>query len=210
MRKLGQELGVEAMALYRHVRNKDDLLDGIVEVIVGEIERPAPPARLEGRAPRAGHGARAVMLRHPWAPRVFEERGAPGPATLGYIEASSGSCATAASRSDLAHHASTCSAAASSGSTRTSSTTAAGGAPRRRRPFGPAMAARIPRVASWPGGQPRGRLGGATTTSNSRSGSTSSSTASRRASAASRDGGVKLTRKDPTGHDRHASRARPR
>ena len=42
MRKLGQELGVDAMALYRHVRNKDDLFDGIIERIVGEIERPDP------------------------------------------------------------------------------------------------------------------------------------------------------------------------
>ena len=41
MRKLGQELGVDAMALYRHVRDKDDLLDGVVEVVVGEIDRPA-------------------------------------------------------------------------------------------------------------------------------------------------------------------------
>ena len=42
MRRLGQELGVEAMALYRHVRDKDDLLDGIIEVVVGQIERPKP------------------------------------------------------------------------------------------------------------------------------------------------------------------------
>ena len=42
MRKLGQELGVDAMALYRHVRGKDDLLDGVRDVIVGQIERPAP------------------------------------------------------------------------------------------------------------------------------------------------------------------------
>ena len=49
MRKLGQELGVDAMALYRHVRNKDDLLDGVVERLVGEIERPRRRRRLEGR-----------------------------------------------------------------------------------------------------------------------------------------------------------------
>ena len=42
MRKLGQELGVEAMALYRHVRNKDDILDGAIDVVVGEIELPRP------------------------------------------------------------------------------------------------------------------------------------------------------------------------
>ncbi len=42
MRRLGQELGVDAMALYRHVRNKDDMLDAIVDVIVGQIERVSP------------------------------------------------------------------------------------------------------------------------------------------------------------------------
>ena len=42
MRRLGQELGVDAMAIYRHVRDKDDLLDGVVEIVVGEIDRPAP------------------------------------------------------------------------------------------------------------------------------------------------------------------------
>ena len=59
MRKLGQELGVEAMALYRHVRDKDDLLDGIVEVVVGEIERPKPGRDWTGLAPPAGHGGAA-------------------------------------------------------------------------------------------------------------------------------------------------------
>ena len=56
MRKLGQELGVDAMALYRHVRDKDDLLDGVVEVVVGEIERPPRRRALEGRAARARDG----------------------------------------------------------------------------------------------------------------------------------------------------------
>ena len=41
MRKLGQELGVDAMAIYRHIKGKDDLLDGVAEVVIGEIERPA-------------------------------------------------------------------------------------------------------------------------------------------------------------------------
>ena len=47
MRKLGQELGVEAMSLYNHVANKDDIVDGIVELVLGEIE--VPPARPTGR-----------------------------------------------------------------------------------------------------------------------------------------------------------------
>ena len=54
MRKLGQELGVEAMALYHHVANKDDLLDGMVDLVFGEIELPASGRRLEDRHAAAG------------------------------------------------------------------------------------------------------------------------------------------------------------
>ena len=87
MRRLGQDLGVDAMALYRHVRDKDDLLDGVVEGVVGEIERPAPSG--DWKVDLRGHvmAARRVMLRHPWAPRVLEERGTAGPAALAHINA---------------------------------------------------------------------------------------------------------------------------
>ena len=64
MRKLGQELGVDAMALYRHVRDKDDLLDGVVEVVVGEIERPQPGAKWKPALREHVMAARQVMLRH--------------------------------------------------------------------------------------------------------------------------------------------------
>ena len=49
MRKLGQQLGVEAMSLYNHVANKDDILDGIVDVVVSEID--VPPMETTGRPP---------------------------------------------------------------------------------------------------------------------------------------------------------------
>ena len=59
MRRLAQELGVEAMSLYHHVANKDDILDGMVEVVFGEIEVPAegessgkPAMRASGGTPR--------------------------------------------------------------------------------------------------------------------------------------------------------------
>jgi AcrR family transcriptional regulator len=105
MRRLGRELGVEAMALYRHVRHKDDLLDGVVEAIVGEIE-PAQPGDDWKRALRTQIlGARAVMLRHPWARRVLEERGVGGPATLAYIESVLGILRAGGFSVDLAHHA---------------------------------------------------------------------------------------------------------
>jgi len=105
MRKLGRELGVEAMALYRHVRHKDDLLDGVVEAIVGEIE-PSQPGDDWKQALRTQIlGARAVMLRHPWARRVLEERGVGGPATLGYIESVLAILRAGGFSVDLAHHA---------------------------------------------------------------------------------------------------------
>src|SRR5258706_13986074 len=75
MRKLGQELGVDAMALYRHVRGKDDLLDGLVEVIVGQVERPSPSGDWKTDLRRQARAARSGMLRHPWAPRVLRDAG---------------------------------------------------------------------------------------------------------------------------------------
>src|SRR4029078_6661445 len=69
MRKLGQELGVDAMALYRHVRSKDDLRDGLVEAIVAQIERPTTGTDWKTTLRQQAMAARAVMLRHPWAPR---------------------------------------------------------------------------------------------------------------------------------------------
>lgn len=105
MRRLGQELGVDAMAIYRHVRDKDDLLDGVVEVVVGEIDRPAATdgwkATLRGQV----MAARAVMLRHPWAPPVLEERGTAGPAALAQIDAVLGTMLAGGFSMELAHHA---------------------------------------------------------------------------------------------------------
>jgi AcrR family transcriptional regulator len=105
MRKLGQELGVDAMALYRHVRSKDDLLDGLVEVIVGQIERPTPGTDWKTTLRQQAMAARAVMLRHPWARRVLEERGTGGPACLAYIESVLATLHDGGFSIELAHHA---------------------------------------------------------------------------------------------------------
>ena len=104
MRRLGQELGIEAMSLYTHIRGKDDLLDGMVDVVVGEI-----PIDLEGpdwrtTLRRQVLAARSVMLRHRWAARVIETRTTPGPATLRYMEAVTGILLNVFSV-DLSHHA---------------------------------------------------------------------------------------------------------
>ena len=65
MRKLGAELGVEAMSLYNHVPNKDALLDGMVEVLLGELEVPSEKAGWEERVREAYRGFRRLARRHP-------------------------------------------------------------------------------------------------------------------------------------------------
>jgi AcrR family transcriptional regulator len=105
MRKLGQELGVDAMALYRHVRNKDDLLDGLIEVIVGQIDRPQPGDGWKASLREQAMAARRVMLRHPWARQVLEERGTGGPATLARIEVALAALRDGGFTIELAHHA---------------------------------------------------------------------------------------------------------
>jgi AcrR family transcriptional regulator len=87
MRRLAQELGVEAMSLYTHVRNKDDLLDGMADAVISQIPLSAGGAGWKAAMRQMALAAREVMLRHPWAPHVIETRTAPGPAALGYINA---------------------------------------------------------------------------------------------------------------------------
>src|SRR5207253_2267869 len=82
MRRLGQELGVEAMSLYTHVRSKEDLLDGMVELIFGEVPSRGGVGDWKASLRRTILDARGALLRHPWAPDVIETRGAPGPAML--------------------------------------------------------------------------------------------------------------------------------
>jgi len=86
MRRLAQEVGVEAMSLYTHVRNKDDLLDGMADAVVGKAPIGAGGA-WKASLREMVLAARGVMLRHPWAPRVIEARTAPGPAALRYVDA---------------------------------------------------------------------------------------------------------------------------
>ncbi len=105
MRKLGQELGVEGMALYRHVRNKDAILDGIVDVVVGQIKTPTTGPDWKTSLRQLSLAARAVMLRHPWAPAVIVSRPDVGPATLGHIDAVLRFLESGGFPIDLAHHA---------------------------------------------------------------------------------------------------------
>jgi AcrR family transcriptional regulator len=87
MRRLAQDLGVEAMSLYTHVRSKDDLLDGMTDTVISMIPVDADAADWRTSLRRMALSARGVMLRHPWAPHTIETRAAPGPAGIAYINA---------------------------------------------------------------------------------------------------------------------------
>ena len=87
MRKLAQELGVEAMSLYHHVVNKDAILDGIVDVVFAEIELPAAEAGWREAMRRRAISVREALRRHPWATGLMESRPTPGPANLRHHDA---------------------------------------------------------------------------------------------------------------------------
>ena len=90
MRKLGQKLGVEAMSLYRHVANKDAILDGIVEIIADEIDVPAIGGDWKLALRRRSISAHEVLLRHPWATMLIVSRANVGPVMLRYVDATIG------------------------------------------------------------------------------------------------------------------------
>jgi AcrR family transcriptional regulator len=81
MRKLADDLGVGAMSLYHYVPNKDDLLDGMVDLVFGEIELPSPGADWKTALRRRAMATREVLNRHRWAVGLMESRATPGPAS---------------------------------------------------------------------------------------------------------------------------------
>jgi AcrR family transcriptional regulator len=82
MRKLGQEVDVEAMSLYNHVRNKEELLNGMVDIVFSEIDLPTAGEDWPTAMRRRAVSARQALKRHPWAIGLMESRAQPGPATL--------------------------------------------------------------------------------------------------------------------------------
>lgn len=105
MRKLAESLGVEAMSLYHHVANKDDILDGLVDQVFAEIEVPAPDGDWQSGMRRRLTSARNVLNRHPWAVRLLESRRNPGPATLAHHDAVLGALRAGGFSVPLAAHA---------------------------------------------------------------------------------------------------------
>lgn len=87
MRKLAATLKVEAMSLYNHITNKDELLDGMVDVVIGEITCPTRCGDWKAALRARATSALAVMTAHPWAPMLVMSRISVGPNRLGYIDA---------------------------------------------------------------------------------------------------------------------------
>jgi AcrR family transcriptional regulator len=88
MRRVAQELGVEAMSLYHHVPSKDAMLDGVVDTVFGAIELPDPTCGDWREAIRTrAISARAVLAQHSWALGLLDSRRNPGPVTLRHHDA---------------------------------------------------------------------------------------------------------------------------
>lgn len=86
MRKLAAELGIEAMSLYHHVTNKDDILDGMLDTVYAEFSTPIAGQDWRTAMRERASSTRAVLARHPWAISIAS-RTSPGPATLGHLDA---------------------------------------------------------------------------------------------------------------------------
>jgi AcrR family transcriptional regulator len=112
MRRLAEELGAEAMSLYYHVADKDAVLDGMVDVVareinevVDQIDVPSVGAAWKNAVRQRILSAREVLLRHRWAPGVFETRTNTSPAVVQYFDALLGLMRDGGFSYDLGHHA---------------------------------------------------------------------------------------------------------
>ncbi len=105
MRKLGEAVGVEAMSLYNHVRNKEDMLDGMVDIVFSEIDLPVNRTDWRTAMRQRAISARQTLVRHPWALGLMESRVQPGAATLRHHDAVLGTLRKAGFSIELAAHA---------------------------------------------------------------------------------------------------------
>lgn len=90
MRRLGQELGVEAMSLYKHVANKDEVLDGIVDLVLSDIDVPSTGTAWREAMRHRSISAHQVLLAHPWAPLLIMSHFNIGPGMTRYLDATLG------------------------------------------------------------------------------------------------------------------------
>ncbi|WP_202121013.1 TetR/AcrR family transcriptional regulator [Streptomyces sp. BA2] len=105
MRAIAQPLGVEAMSLYHHVTGREDILDGMVDAVFGEIDLPPRDTDWKSAMRHRAASARAVLRRHPWAVALMDSRTRPGPATLRHHDAVIGALRTSGFSVPMAAHA---------------------------------------------------------------------------------------------------------
>ena len=105
MRKLGEAVGVEAMSLYNHVASKEDLLDGMIDLVFSEIELPSAAEGWKRAMRQRAISVRTALSRHRWAISLMESRTSPGPATLRHHDAVLGCLREAGFSLELAAHA---------------------------------------------------------------------------------------------------------
>jgi AcrR family transcriptional regulator len=103
MRRVGQALGVEAMSLYNHIGGKDELLDGMADLLVGEIEAPPPIVDWKEGIRRRAWGGRALVRRHPWAPALLASRPRVRLPMFTYLDGITGALLEAGFSPQLAH-----------------------------------------------------------------------------------------------------------
>jgi len=105
MRRLGQELGVEAMAMYYYFASRDQIVDGIVDLVFAEIELPSDDGDWKAAMRRRAISLRDVLLRHRWAIGLMESRRNGGPANLRHHDAVIGSLRAGGMDIPMAAHA---------------------------------------------------------------------------------------------------------
>jgi AcrR family transcriptional regulator len=105
MRRLAAELGVVPMALYKHVANKDEMFDGMIDIVVGEIDPPRTDTDWKTAVRERVLSARRALLRHPWASRVMESRTSPTPTVMAYFDSMIQMFLDGGFSIDLTHHA---------------------------------------------------------------------------------------------------------
>jgi AcrR family transcriptional regulator len=105
MRRLADRLHVEPMSLYYHVASKDEILDGMVDIVFREIELPSTDVDWKTAMRERAAFARLALRRHPWAVGRMESRATPGPATLRHHDAVIGCLRKAGFTVELAAHA---------------------------------------------------------------------------------------------------------
>lgn len=95
MREVASRLGVEAMSLYNHVANKDDILDGMVDLVIEQVELPSDVIGWREAMRRRAVSAHEVFGRHPWVPQLLDSRETSGPSRMLYLDWVLGTLVTA-------------------------------------------------------------------------------------------------------------------